>query len=201
MNRLSVGRAKSPWEANSHTANQEITRLLENSDFHQVHKSPPLIPILSQMNPVYPLPPYFRLPPRLRPRLPSGLLLPFRFSNQNVVYISHLSDACYMALIRSPIHVTMRVVTVLRDVASVAQLAIRHSRIMQWRFLSVHLKLFYKTGVEMLHAVYRRDWDHHCMWWIRPSPVGAGRIEIGLQNVGRRGSLHRRRCKVRPLTR
>jgi hypothetical protein len=40
------------WEANSHSTNQEITQLLWNTTVHYRVKSPPLGPILSQMNPV-----------------------------------------------------------------------------------------------------------------------------------------------------
>jgi hypothetical protein len=40
---------QSPWEANSHTAGQVIPCLLQNQS---VHKSPPLDPILSHLNPV-----------------------------------------------------------------------------------------------------------------------------------------------------
>jgi hypothetical protein len=40
------------WEANSHSANQEISRLLRNLKLHQrVHKRPALVSVLSQMHP------------------------------------------------------------------------------------------------------------------------------------------------------
>jgi len=47
-------------EANSHSASQEIPGLLWNPKAHyHVRNSPPLVPILSQMNPVHTFPSYF----------------------------------------------------------------------------------------------------------------------------------------------
>jgi hypothetical protein len=56
-----------------------------------MHRSPPLVPVLSQMNPAHIFPPYF-------PKIESNIILlskhrssarsfPFRFSDQNFVYI------------------------------------------------------------------------------------------------------------------
>jgi hypothetical protein len=48
------------WEANSHSASQEILRLLWNPKNHyRVHKSPPLVRILSHMHSVHTFPSYF----------------------------------------------------------------------------------------------------------------------------------------------
>jgi len=90
------------WEANSHSASEETPCLLRNPKVHyHVHKSSPLVPLLRQMHPVHNFPPYF---PNIHsnnifpstPRSSKRSLL-LRFSNQNIVCISHLSDACYVS--------------------------------------------------------------------------------------------------------
>jgi len=50
----------SSWEADSHSASQEIPILLWNRKVrYPVHNSPPLVSVFSQMNPVHTFPPYF----------------------------------------------------------------------------------------------------------------------------------------------
>jgi len=79
-------------EANIHSGSQEIPLLLWNPKVNcRVHKSPPLVPTLSQMNPLN-FPPYL---PKIHsnitfPSTPtsSKCSFPFMFSDQNFVCIS-----------------------------------------------------------------------------------------------------------------
>jgi hypothetical protein len=87
----------SPSETSSHSTTQEILHLLGKLKVHyHVHESQSLVPILSQMNPVHKFPPYF---PKTHSNIFSSTprsskwSLPFRFSDQNLVFVSHLSHA------------------------------------------------------------------------------------------------------------
>jgi len=95
------------WEANSHSASQEILHLLWNLKVHYcVHNSLPLFPILSQMHSVHTLPPYF---PKIYftiilPSTPrsSKWTVPFKFSYQIFVCISGLFHVCYIPYASHP---------------------------------------------------------------------------------------------------
>jgi len=89
------------WEANNHSSNPKIPCLLWNPKVHyRVHKSTSLDLNLSQMHPVHKFPPSY---PKIHSNLIFPLMarssectFPYKFSNRNIVCISHLSHACYM---------------------------------------------------------------------------------------------------------
>ena len=86
---------QSPWEANRFTASQEIPHILWNRKVHyRIHKCPPSVPILCQLDPLYTSTSYF-LKIHLNIILSSTSGSPkwslsFRLHHQNPVYASPL---------------------------------------------------------------------------------------------------------------
>ena len=88
------------WETNQFSVNQEIPRALWNPVHYRIHKCPPPLPILSQIDPVHPSTFHF-LKIQLNIIFPSSpgfskWYLSLRFPHQNPEYTSPLPYMCYM---------------------------------------------------------------------------------------------------------
>jgi hypothetical protein len=92
------------WEAENCAATQELPSILWNPKLHyHVHKSPPIVPILSQINPVHTIPSYLRsiliLSTHLRLGLPSGLFPSASPTNILYGFFSPIRSTCHAHLI------------------------------------------------------------------------------------------------------
>jgi hypothetical protein len=92
------------WENNWSSDSQETTPILWNQKCrHRIHKTPPPVPILCQINTVYTPTSHFLnfhlTSNTIFPSTPgyARLSLPFTFPHHNLVYTSPLPHVCYMS--------------------------------------------------------------------------------------------------------
>jgi hypothetical protein len=91
---------KSPWEANSHSASQEIFRLILNPKVHyRISNSPQLVPTQIQMHPFHTFPLCF-------PKIHSNIIYHLRVGLQSGFFISDPLIKMLYAFLISPIPAT-----------------------------------------------------------------------------------------------
>jgi hypothetical protein len=88
------------WEADSRLICQEIPYLLWNAKVHyHVHKNPPMVPILSQMNLVHILTPYVF-------KVHFSIILPSMLSSPKQIFLSGILRVCvYLSSLSCVLHV------------------------------------------------------------------------------------------------
>jgi hypothetical protein len=127
------------WEAYSHSASQEISHIswIQNIRYH-VHKTSPLVPILSQTNPVHIFPPCFY-------KIHFNTNLPSMSTSPKWFYPSYFLTKLLYVFIICPMHAKCPAHLTVLDVLDVCKL---------WSFSLCSLILYCYKKIEMVFSSF-----------------------------------------------